>query len=363
MRSKSKKKGFVLVTISLSAVALLGACGLAVDLGRMYVAKNELQLLADSAALSAALRLNGEAGGVTRAKNDLETIRTKNAWLLGSALVPAQDIQVDFGQMQPTGEPGNWNPNPGGLASNYSFARVRASVNVPTYFMVALTGKVSGRVGATAIAGQLPSVNPQGLFPFTPMAHNSTGPDFGLVRGQRYTLRWASSPKISKGNLCAGDNEEKWITLSDRRGAQNRGYYGSHAASEIWEQVANDAPVKIYAIGDVIELTGGAKTAVKTALVARINSDEDHTSQNFDDYRDNGHSRRIVTCPITDPASSPPNRVVGYGRFFLLTADNYQDAQGNEPWCAEYLGPAAAEGSDTKPGGSTGMITKVRLWQ
>jgi hypothetical protein len=216
-------------------------------------------------------------------------------------------------------------------------------------------------VRTIAIAGQQASTSPQGLFPFTPMAHNSAGPNFGLTLGVDYTLKWASSPKISKGNLCPGDFADEWITKADGRGSQNRGYYGSHSVSEIRDQVANDAPVRAYAIGDYIDLTGGAKTSVKSAVEERILSDPDHTATTFAQYRDQGHNRRLITCPITDPDDN--NRVLGYGKFFLKIAAHYEDAQGNEPWCAEYVGPAAPEGGDTKGAGSFGGITKVRLWQ
>ena len=54
--------------------------------------------------------------------------------------------------------------------------------------------------------------------------------------------------------------------------------------------------------------------------------------------------------PVTDSVNG--SRVVGYARFFLLTASNYSQAQGNEPWCGEFIGIGAPEGGDTE-GGNT----------
>jgi Flp pilus assembly protein TadG len=359
-----KEKGTVLITMALAAGALFGASGMAVDLGRMFIARNELQSIADAAATAAALRLNGEATGIARAKAEADALRQRNLWHIGTSQVPAGDVNLEFGRWNATtGEPEAWNPTPSAPAL-YAFARVRVGANVPVYFMAALTGDVQSRVGASAVAGQLPSNNPQGLFPFTPMAHSTAGPDFGLIKGVEYTLKWASSPKLQGGNpnVCAGDREQKWVDLAESRGADNRGYYGSQDASEIREQIGNDAPVRAYAIGDYIELSGGAKSTVKDILVDRILQDRDHDSELFNEYRDRGHSRRLITCPITDPTSVPQNKVLGYGRFFLKKINFYQTAQGNDEWCAEYVGPAAPEGSDSKGAGVWGGITKVRLW-
>src|SRR4051794_28657773 len=65
---KSKTNGFVLLTMSASVVVLLGMVGLALDLGRTFVVKNEAQAFTDAAALAAVTKLNGTSGGITKAK-------------------------------------------------------------------------------------------------------------------------------------------------------------------------------------------------------------------------------------------------------------------------------------------------------
>jgi Flp pilus assembly protein TadG len=363
---RSRREGFVLLTIALSAFALFGACGLAVDVGRMYIAKNELQTFTDSASLSAALRLNGESSGIERARAEVDAMRAANRWLLGSSTLSASGVNVSFGQWSATaGAPTNWTPSNTGPASpaDFAFTRVIASTEVPVYFLPVVTGRITGMVAASSIAGQMPSSTPQGLFPFTPMAHDRTRPHFGLAPGQQYTLKWSSAPKLTGHNVCAGDGAQKWIDLANSRGADNRGYYGDQAnAALIWDQVANDAPVGAFQVGDFIILTGGAKSTVKDALETRILQDGDPYTDAFETYRDRGARRRLITVPITDPTNS--NEVVGFGRFFLLRPENYQTAQGNDPWCAEYVGPASPEGSDSNGASQgNGMITKVRLWE
>jgi hypothetical protein len=53
--------------------------------------------------------------------------------------------------------------------------------------------KSQTNVVASAVAGQVPKTAfGQGLFPFSPHAHDLVGPDFGLETGKPYTLRWPS---------------------------------------------------------------------------------------------------------------------------------------------------------------------------
>ena len=216
------------------------------------------------------------------------------------------------------------------------------------YFMAAVRGATQASIATTATAGQLelgPTSVPQGMFPFTPIAHEDVKPDFGFEEGKQYTLKWASAPKLNGNNVCQGDRKQAVLDASERRGSENRGFYGAGAASVLKDQVANDTPVTYYPEGSNIVLTGGATTTVKDALQTRINQDADHTSTTFTAYKDRGHSRRITTVPVTDSVNG--TRIVGFARFFLLTANDYSHAQGNDPWCAIYIGPGAPEGGDS----------------
>src|SRR5438874_5394901 len=76
------KKGFTLLASAVCTVALIAAAGLAVDIGRIYITKNEAQSYADAAAISAALKLNGTAGGVSAA--DAVVLASPNSWNFGT---------------------------------------------------------------------------------------------------------------------------------------------------------------------------------------------------------------------------------------------------------------------------------------
>jgi uncharacterized membrane protein len=54
---------------ALGLLAIVGIAGVTVDLGRMYIAKNELMAYTDAASIAAAVQLDGTTTGITRAKN------------------------------------------------------------------------------------------------------------------------------------------------------------------------------------------------------------------------------------------------------------------------------------------------------
>lgn len=62
------RRGAISLITALSLVMLLGFIGLAVDLGRMFVVRTELQSAVDACALAAALELNGQSDATLRAQ-------------------------------------------------------------------------------------------------------------------------------------------------------------------------------------------------------------------------------------------------------------------------------------------------------
>src|SRR2546425_12869943 len=79
----SRERGFTLIASTACAVMIFGMAGLAVDIGRMYITKNEAQSYADSAALYAALQLDGKQDGVTNA--DTAVSNNVNKWNFGTS--------------------------------------------------------------------------------------------------------------------------------------------------------------------------------------------------------------------------------------------------------------------------------------
>ena len=93
-----REAGFTLVATGACLMVLLGMLGLAVDLGRLYIAKNEAQAFADAGALAAVKQLNGKSAGITAAKDAVTTLRTRNRWNMGTTAFTSSDTTVNSAQ-------------------------------------------------------------------------------------------------------------------------------------------------------------------------------------------------------------------------------------------------------------------------
>jgi len=333
----------VLVLTAVSAIALVGALGLTVDLGRMYITKSEAQSFADSAAIAAALELDGTTAGMTDAKNAVAA--NLNRWNFSTQAFTGTTTAFA------TALAGPWvtTPSP---ATSYRFAAVTATANVKLLFLPIVVSTDSTNVIARAVGAQVPKTQfREGLFPFSPYAHNLTAPDFGLVTGHDYTLRWPANPKLGNGsNVCPGDQTSGTVALADAAGGSERGFIEDTSASLIRSTIVDDYQSITRVVGDLVAMTGGAKQSELTSLQYRISQDSDSSSQTYAEYLSNAHgnSRRIIAAPINDggtPAGSN-NRIVGIGAFFLKQTGDYGNG-GGQAWCAEYIG-AWVQGSGKK---------------
>ena len=142
-----QQRGFVLIAMSVSMLILLAVLGLAFDLGRIYIARNEAQIFTDAAALTAAMSLNGTAAGVTKAREAVARVPMR--WQLGSK--EFKGVIVEF---SPDGV--KWEADPTDPAST-TRARVTAPNNaVEIMFLRAVGGPDVFTVPAHSVA----SLNP-----------------------------------------------------------------------------------------------------------------------------------------------------------------------------------------------------------
>jgi Flp pilus assembly protein TadG len=348
---KDGERGFTLITTGVCSVAMLGMLALAVDLGRMYVVKNEMQSYTDAASLAAVLELDGTQAGITRALNAVAA--STNRWNMGASAFSG--TETDFGQAAS----GPWDPNPS-PASDYMFARVRASGTLSLYFLPAVAVQNSAGMSAVTVAGQV--VKPgfrEGLLPFSPFAHNPTPPDFGYTPGVNYTLRWGSNPKVNV-NVCPGDNSQAWVDLAEAGTSSERGYIEESSAAIIRAAIEEDYQTRPLSVGDTVTMTGGNKQTERDSLITRIEQDTNPTAATYAAYESaaTGNGRRLVAVAIN--TGYPGNVVLGFGLFFLLEPSEY-DHSGNKPFCAEYVG-SYVQGSRHKGAGPPGAYV-IRLVQ
>jgi uncharacterized membrane protein len=148
-RSAQSQKGFVLIVTAISMTLLLGLAGLAIDIGRMYVIRAELQSFTDAAALSAALELNGTDSGIARARTGAGRLANgphAMRWDMGTQAIT--NIVTSFSSDQ-----ASWQEQPK-QAANFRFVRVAASQPAPVIFLRIFQPLTSTTVAAASVAAK-----------------------------------------------------------------------------------------------------------------------------------------------------------------------------------------------------------------
>ena len=97
MAEKRRRRGFVLIAMSITMLLLLAMMGLAFDFGRIYIARNEAQVFTDAAAMMAASKLDGTQAGLDKAREAVEHLPMR--WNLGTK--EFRNVAVEFDSKDP----------------------------------------------------------------------------------------------------------------------------------------------------------------------------------------------------------------------------------------------------------------------
>jgi len=145
---RSHQKGFVLIAMSVATLLLLAVLGLAFDLGRIYIARNEAQIFTDAAALAAGQKLQSATAAAELSSLEaarLAVAKLPNRWNLGTKRFSG--VAVDFSADQQ-----HWDKSPK-EGETVHFVRVTAPSNeVEITFLRAVGGPDSFTVPAHSIA-------------------------------------------------------------------------------------------------------------------------------------------------------------------------------------------------------------------
>ena len=406
---RRNKRGVVLILAAVGAFAMVGILGLAFDLGRMFVAKSELQNYTDAAAIGAALKLDGTSAGVTRATTS--ATNDVNQWGFGTESVGS--VTVKYAQ----GLASAYVPNPA-PALDYRFVQVEAEQNVPLYFMPLVPGVGWQRsVAASSIAGQKfePDMK-DGIFPYSPDAHDPADPNFGFLLGKYYTLKWdqyTGNPsetqfyKLSIDNAklvgCEADMSNGAFQPGEAQGSQ-RGYIdlsdrnpldsGGGAAlirDAILTRTSFELPIVPYSY--YIDPEPGQKQTELAAMADRVAEDTDPTTPTYyttpqtapntpsiEDMRTlyrtayntvdlprppNANGRRMVVAPVNNPGAA--GLVIGFAGFLLPPnpcADVTLGSKTYSPCCGEFIGSVTGIGGGGSGGaGSATGSYRIVLFQ
>lgn len=139
----SRQRGFVLIAMSITMLLLLAVMGLAFDLGRVYIARNEAQVFTDAASMAAASKLDGSSAGIQKARDAVARLPMR--WNLGTS--EFKGVVVEF-----SADGVKWERDPKD-ASSLKQARVTAPANsVEITFLRAVGGPAFFIVPAHATA-------------------------------------------------------------------------------------------------------------------------------------------------------------------------------------------------------------------
>ena len=141
--ARGKQRGFVLIVMSSCMFLLLAVIGMAFDLGRVYITRNEAQVFVDAASLAAAQQLDGTSAGLDRARAAVK--RLPNHWNLGANTF--EGVQVEF-----AADSEHFSAQPKD-AADLRFVRVIAPDNhLEILFLRAVGGPETFTVPAQAVA-------------------------------------------------------------------------------------------------------------------------------------------------------------------------------------------------------------------
>lgn len=184
------------VAAAVCLAVLLGAAGLVIDLGGLFVAKTELQSALDSCALAAAQELNGEAGALTHARS--AGLTAGNANNVGYQKKGWELIKAGENTFSETlgGAPGASDKN-----ARYATC-THTSDGIANHLIQLVKGPASSTVSAVAVATRAPTqaqcAIPVGLV--TSNCSGIVGSDWGFTRGKWYLVRYDNS-KVSPGEM------------------------------------------------------------------------------------------------------------------------------------------------------------------
>lgn len=328
----SKRNGAILVITAVVLVLLVMMAALTIDLGRLYVAKQRSQNVADAAALAGACFLDGTGPGMERASACAQTIalsnNTRNPNWTAENLSGGDGVTVTF--------PTSFTRDDGTVVSVNPGEAIQVECKVPVdYGFARVSGSTSGSPRAIAIV-------------MRPMVHTLTYNFVPWVVAD--TTIWDTSTDPPSTSIDLGDSQTlKVRSVNDPDNFIGAGnflcvsYPGENGAREYADRIEGNAdPLTVDANTQISLYTkpGNMVGPTRNAVANRIAQDTVYTNdttawedwkagydQSTGSYTD---TPRIVITPIVhDPGGTLNGRsdltVVGFAAFFIES----QDSDGN----------------------------------
>jgi Flp pilus assembly protein TadG len=321
----SEDSGVVLVFTALILLVLIGAAALAIDLGRLYVARQRAQNVADASALAGGLFLTGNTTGETASANAANRCAESNNesltgsdginnWPVKNPLTDELGVQVTF--------PTSVTKDDGTTVSLTEGQAIRVDAKVPVeYGFGAALGYTGREVSASAVVtmSEIETIDDP-LFPMTVTSSQMWDPDGNPIIGPGdlqvlKVVSWRDNP-IGPGNFGA-------ISFPGDSGG---GDYRDRVAG------THKDPVRITVPMYVDTLPGNKIGPTDQGMKERLKGD----SYTFESWKATydpatgyfAETSRLVLIPIIDPEAGLSGHkeveVIGFAAFFIETWDGKQ---------------------------------------
>ena len=328
--SRQRQRGAVILTVALLLLFLLGFMGIALDFGRLFVVKTELQTAMDSCALSAAHELDGLGDSITRARSagltagNLNRVNLQSSNWSGQGQLTGGEITFRDAAYQVTTVPS--------IAKYAQCQHVQPSIQM---LLLHALGAFSGNttlypgtrnVWASAVAtrGSTQSTCPIPVAlkpktdPATCAGGNCGAPNYGFAVGEWVTLLM--------GQNVASGGEIGWANLD-----------GTNSASETEEEMLGSCGTEV---GDTLG-TPGVQTAIADAWNFRfgIYKNSGNPAVNRPDmtgysYTDNNWPPPVpcpVPCVRNAYDGSPASNPTGTAENFVTKRQNFASCADQNP--------------------------------
>ncbi|MFL6706696.1 MAG: Tad domain-containing protein [Massilia sp.] len=239
----ARQDGAVAVMVALLLLMLLGLMGIALDFGRVFIVRTELQTAMDSCALAAAQELDGQASALPRARSAGLTAANLNRVNLQSA---SWDGKGQLTSAEITFKDAAYADTTAATARYAMCSHSQTGVKMWLLHLIAATGgsaataPTTRSVLASAVASRASSQSTCPVPVAIKARTGGTAPNYGFQVGEWVTV-------YDKGGASAG--EMGWYNLD-----------GSKSASETANELAEGGSCGTR-VGDVLG-TPGAQTSV-----------------------------------------------------------------------------------------------------
>jgi Flp pilus assembly protein TadG len=329
-RPRRSQQGAVIVTVALFMLLLLGFMGFALDFGRLFIVRTELQTAMDSCALAAAQELDGQADSIARAQSAGVTAGNLNrvnlqstTWAGQPQLTPASLVFRAADYTVTT------------VSTDARYAQCQhTQASIQLWLMQALgafsgdaalfpaTGSVAASAVATRASSQTTCPLPLMLRP----APGGTAPNYGFQPGQWITLLMAQ-------NAAAG-GQIGWANLD-----------GSNSASETEAEMLGFCGTEV---GDTLG-TPGVQSSITDAWNYRFGIYRNGTNASERSPDVSGYAYTALNWPSQANAFNGPTPAGAH-----WTAENFVTKRAEYASCAD-------TGTRVRGPGSCEQITGLSL--